>query len=297
MGGITCLGADWPTISSNLRALKTGIQRMQEWDRFETINTRLAAPISGFDVSRRYERKKLRTMGPLSRMAVYATERALSDAGLIDDPLLTQGRMGVAYGSSFGSAEPVLGFAELVTKGSTTQITGTSYLQMMSYTAAINIGLFFGITGRIIPTSSACTSSSHAIGYGAEAISYGMQDVMIVGGADELSVSEAAVFDTLFACSTKNDAPETTPRPFDRDRDGLVVGEGAATLILEEREHARARGATIHAELCGFGTNSDGKHATQPTSGDNDRCFGLGLGGRQITTRGDWLRQRTWHCH
>jgi len=88
---------------------------------------------------------------------------------------------------------------------------------------------------------------------------------MIVGGADELSVAEAAVFDTLFATSTRNDAPETTPRPFDRNRDGLVIGEGAATLVLEEFEHAKARGATIYAEVAGFGTNSDGDHATQPS--------------------------------
>jgi 3-oxoacyl-[acyl-carrier-protein] synthase II len=150
--------------------------------------------------------------------------------------------------------------------GASTKLTGTSYLQMMSQSAAVNIGLFFAITGRILPTSSACTSGSHAIGYGAETIRYGMQDVMIVGGADELSVFEAAVFDTLFATSTQNDAPGTTPRPFDRDRDGLVVGEGAATLILEEFEHAKARGARIHAELVGYGTNSDGNHVTQPSS-------------------------------
>jgi 3-oxoacyl-[acyl-carrier-protein] synthase II len=158
------------------------------------------------------------------------------------------------------------GFAELMMNGVSNKLTGTSYLQMMSHTAAVNVGLFFKITGRILPTSSACTSGSHAIGYGAETIRYGMQDVMIVGGGDELSVFEAAVFDTLFATSTRNDAPETTPRPFDRDRDGLVVGEGAATLILEEYEHAKARGARIHAELVGYGTNSDGNHVSQPSA-------------------------------
>jgi 3-oxoacyl-[acyl-carrier-protein] synthase II len=266
MGGITALGEDWPTIRSHLQAQKTAVRRMPEWDRFESLNTRLAAPINGFDVSRRYDRKKLRTMGPVARMAAYATERALADAELTNDPLLTKGRMGIAYGSSFGSPEAVLGFAELMTRGSSTQLTATNYLQMMSHTAAINIGLLFGITGRILPTSSACTSGSHAIGYGAETIRYGIQDAMIVGGADELSVSEAAVFDTLFATSTRNDAPETTPRPFDRDRDGLVIGEGAATLILEDYQHARARGARIHAELVGYGTNSDGNHVTQPSS-------------------------------
>jgi 3-oxoacyl-[acyl-carrier-protein] synthase II len=277
MGGITALGEDWPTICSNLKANKTAVRPMPEWDRFPTLNTRLAAPINGFDVSRRYDRKKLRTMGAVSRMAAYATERALADAGLTDDKSLRSGRTGIAYGSSFGSPDAVLGFAEMMMTGASAQLTATSYLQMMSHTAAINIGLLFGITGRVIPTSSACTSGSHAIGYGAEAISFGMQDVMIVGGADELSVSEAAVFDTLYATSTRNDAPETTPRPFDRDRDGLVIGEGAATLILEEYERARARGARIHAEVLGYGTNSDGNHVTQPSSETMAIALGLAL--------------------
>jgi len=277
MGGVTALGKDWATIRSNMLAGQTAVRRIPEWDRFDGLNTRLAAPISGFDVSRRYDRKKLRTMGPVSRMAVYATEQALLDAGLSGDRVLTDGRTGIAYGSSFGSHEPVLGFAELMDKGSSSHINGTSYLQMMSHTAAINIGLFFGVTGRIIPTSSACTSGSHAIGYGAEAIRYGLQDVMIVGGADELSVAEAAVFDTLFATSTRNDAPAGTPRPFDRDRDGLVIGEGAATLVLENLDHARSRGARFHAEVVGYGTNSDGSHATQPSPGTMAGALHLAL--------------------
>jgi 3-oxoacyl-[acyl-carrier-protein] synthase II len=129
----------------------------------------------------------------------------------------------------------------------------------------VNIGVFFQLKGRVIPTSSACTSGSQAIGYGYEAIKYGRQTLMLCGGAEELSGPGAAVFDALFATSTRNDQPGLTPRPFDRARDGLVVGEGAATLILEEYEHARARGATIYAEVIGFGCNSDGNHITQPT--------------------------------
>src|SRR5258705_11435793 len=93
-----------------------------------------------------------------------------------------------------------------------------------------------------------------------------MQDMMVAGGAEELCPSQAAVFDTLFATCAHNDEPQRYPRPFDRDRDGLVIGEGAASLVLEEREHALARGATIHAEIVGFGTNSDGSHVTQPSS-------------------------------
>jgi len=266
MGGVTSLGNDWPTIRARFAAGKTGVKRMAEWDRYAGLNTRLAAPVEGFDVEERYDRKKLRTMGPVSRMAVFASEQALGDAGLVGARSLAGGRAGVAYGSSFGSHQAVLGFAQLIMSGASTKLNGTSYVQMMSHTAAVNVGLFFGITGRIVPTSSACTSGSHGIGYAYEMIRYGLQDIMVAGGAEELSVGDAAAFDTLYATSVRNDAPDKTPRPFDRDRDGLVVGEGAATLVLEELDHARARGARIHAEIVGFGTNSDGHHITQPAA-------------------------------
>ncbi len=118
----------------------------------------------------------------------------------------------------------------------------------------------------MIPTISACTAGSQGIGYAYEAIRFGRQTMMLAGGAEELCPSQAAVFDTLFATSQMNDNPERAPRPFDRDRDGLVIGEGACTLVLEELEHARARGATIYAEIIGFATNSDGQHITQPSS-------------------------------
>ncbi len=225
-----------------------------------------AAPVEGFDVDNRYDRRKLRTMGRVARLAVYGTERALADAGLLDNAVLKNGRAGIAYGSSFGSHDAVMGFAEMMTTGRSRHLTSTSYVQMMSHTACVNIGLCFGLTGRIVPTSSACTSGSQAIGYSYEMIRGGIQDIMIAGGAEELSASDAIVFDTLYATSTRNDQPQTTPRPFDKTRDGLVIGEGAATLILEEREHALARGATIYAEIVGYGTNSDGNHITQPAA-------------------------------
>jgi 3-oxoacyl-[acyl-carrier-protein] synthase II len=263
MGGVTALGNDWPTIRAHLIKGETAIRRM-DWDKFEGVNTRLAAPITGFSVDDRWPRKKTRTMGLVAKMAVFATERALADAGLSDDPIVKSGRMGIAYGSSFGSPGPVLGFAELMSSGSSKNLSASSYIQMMSHTAAVNIGLFFGVTGRVIPTSSACTSGSQAIGYAVEAIRWGKADAMIAGGADELDVTQSAVFDTLYATSTQNDTPHLTPRPYDRDRDGLVIGEGAGTFILEEYERAKARGAKIHAELVGFGTNSDGNHVTQP---------------------------------
>ncbi len=216
-------------------------------------------------------------MGGVSRMATYATERALTAAGLIDDPVVRSGRTGVAYGSSFGSPQPYLAFAELMTTGASRKLNATSYIQMMSHTAAVNVGLFFGVTGRTIPTSSACTSGSQAIGYAYETICQGHAEIMLAGGADELDITQAAVFDTLYATSVRNDVPHLTPRPYDTDRDGLVIGEGATTLVLEEYEHARARGAAIRAEIVGFGTNSDGNHATQPQPETMARALRLAL--------------------
>nr|WP_294527586.1 beta-ketoacyl-ACP synthase [uncultured Rhodopila sp.] len=277
MGGVTALGEDWPTIRARLAAGETAVRTMPEWERFSGVNTRLAAPIASFSVTDRYPRKKLRTMGRVSQLAVRATERALEDAGLLDDPLLHGGRTGAAYGSSFGSPDAVLGFYELKQNGASRHLNATNYIQMMSHTAVVNVGLFFGITGRIIPTSSACTSGSQGIGYAYEAIRWNKADIMIAGGAEELDITDAAVFDTLFATSVKNDRPGETPRPFDRDRDGLVIGEGAGTLILEEYEHARARGARIHAEIVGFGTNSDGSHVTQPQAATMQWALRLAL--------------------
>ncbi len=264
MAGVTALGDDWPAIRARLAAGDTAIRTMQAWERFTGVNTRLAAPIADFSFEGRWPRKKTRTMGTVAAMSVLATERALERAGLSDSATVRDGRTGVAYGSSFGSPPPVLGFAELMSQGTSKTLNATSYIQMMSHTTAVNIGMFFGLTGRIIPTSSACTSGSQAIGYATEAIRAGKADIMIAGGAEELDVTQAAVFDTLFATSTRNDRPETTPRPYDRDREGLVIGEGATTLILEERDFALARGATILAEVAGFACNSDGHHVTQP---------------------------------
>ncbi|MBN8198296.1 beta-ketoacyl-ACP synthase [Thalassospira povalilytica] len=265
MAGITALGDDWQTISARMNAGKTGIRRMDEWDGKYDLRTRLAGPVEGFNLKGKFTRKQLRSMGRVAQMSVAATDKALEIAGLRDEKSILQGgRLGIAYGSSFGSTPPVLGFTRLMETGDSNAITATSYIQMMSHTSAVNIGVLYGICGRIIPTSTACTSGSMGIGYAYEAIKYGMQDVMIAGGAEELCPTMVAVFDTLFATSDNNDQPDITPRPYDQNRDGLVIGEGAGTLILEEYEHAVARGATIFGEIVGFASNSDGAHITQP---------------------------------
>lgn len=266
MSGITALGNNWQEIHANMNNKKTGIRVIDAWREIEGLNTLLAGPINDFKLPVHYTRKQTRAMGRVAELATVATEEALKQADLIGANLLTSGNMGIAYGSCSGSTIPLAELTAIYTEKTVKHVTATTYIKSMSHTCAVNIALFFGITGRIIPTSSACTSGSQAIGYAYETIKHGYQDVMIAGGAEELCVSQVAVFDTLYATSQRNSEPHLTPRPFDKDRDGLVIGEGAGTLILEELTHATARGAKIYAELVGFATNCDASHITQPCS-------------------------------
>ncbi len=264
MAGISALGSEWQAIQQAFQAGRSAIRVMPDWSRYTELNTRLGGPVENFQPPSHWTRKQLRSMGRVSQLAVRAAENALADAGLLGERSITDGRMGVACGSSVGSTAEIRAFGNMLLNGVTDDLNANSYVRMMPHTTAANIGIFFELKGRIIPTSSACTSGSQGIGYAYEAIRYGRQDLMLAGGAEELCPSEALVFDALYATSQKNDTPELTPRPYDRDRDGLVIGEGSGMLVLESLEHAQARGARIHAEIVGFGSNSDGTHITRP---------------------------------
>ncbi len=264
MAGISALGSEWQAIQQAFQEGRSAIRIMPDWSRYMELNTRLGGPVENFQPPSHWTRKQLRSMGRVSQLAVRAAENALADAGLLGERSITDGRMGVACGSSVGSTAEIRAFGNMLLNGVTDDLNANSYVRMMPHTTAANIGIFFELKGRIIPTSSACTSGSQGIGYAYEAIRYGRQDLMLAGGAEELCPSEALVFDALYATSQKNDTPELTPRPYDRDRDGLVIGEGSGMLVLESLEHAQARGARIHAEIVGFGSNSDGTHITRP---------------------------------
>jgi 3-oxoacyl-[acyl-carrier-protein] synthase II len=170
----------------------------------------------------------------------------------------------------------------MLLSGPSGSLSANSYIRMMAHTAPVNIGVYFGLRGRVYTTSSACTSGSQGIGYAYEAIKYGHQQMMLAGGCEALCPTEAAVFDTLYATSVRNDEPHLSPRPFDRDRDGLVIGEGSCTLLLEALEHAEARDAKIYAELVGFGSNSDGSHITQPSAETMEVVMRLALEDAQL---------------
>ena len=278
MAGLSPIGMEWKEIRDALRSGRSGVRRIDDWNEVEGLRTRLGAPVSDFSVPADYPRKKIRAMGRVSLLSTRATELALRDADLLDDPVIGSGRTGVSYGSSSGSP-PAMGVyaRQLFTRQTTRGIGANDYLQFMSHTTAANIANFFGVRGRIIPTSSACTSGSQGIGYGYESIRYGRQEVMLTGGAEELARMNAAIFDVLYAASIRNEEPHQTPRPFDVARDGTVVGEGAGCLVLEELEHACARGARIHAEIVGYGTNCDGRHLTNPDPEGMEQAMRQGL--------------------
>jgi 3-oxoacyl-[acyl-carrier-protein] synthase II len=274
-GALSALGNEWSEIFAHLKSYKNCVRYMSDWDKYERMNTRLAAPVD-FEMPD-LPRKKTRSMGRVAIMAVLSAENALQCSGLAGSPELTNGRCGVAYGSSMGNIDALMGFYDMLVKFDSKKLTATTYIRSMPQTCAANIELYYGLTGRLITTNTACTSGSQAIGFSYEAIQNGIQDIMIAGGADELSPADAAVFDILFAASTKNETPHLTPAAYDKNRDGLVVGEGAATLILEEYEHAIKRGAHIYAELIGFGTNTDGTHITQPNQSTMAQAIRLAL--------------------
>ncbi len=265
-GALSPLGHTWQDVRAHLHSGKNAVRLTPEWTKYRGLNTYLSAPAAPFSLPAHYDRKRTRSMGRVSLMATRASELALEQSGLLGDALLKSGRIGVAYGSSAGTPDAAANFVRMIDSFSTDGINANTYIKMMSHSAAVNIGVFFGLTGRVVTTSSACTSGSQGIGYAYEMVSSGRQIAMVAGGGEELHVTSAAVFDTLFAASVKNDTPELTPRPFDKQRDGLVLGEGACTFVIEEYEHAKSRGAAIIAEIVGFGTNSDGTHVTQPNS-------------------------------
>jgi len=258
------IGNDLKTATASLREGRHGIVTMPEWAAVQSLSTRLAGIAR--DVPLEYPRKKVRSMGRVALLATYATERAIADAGLPPEAVSSPD-VGMAYGSTHGSSSALEGFCRsLFERGGIQGIASSAYLKFMSNTCAVNLAQFFGIRGRVMSTCSACTSASHAIGYGYEAIRAGYHDLMVCGGAEEMHFSHAAIFDILYATSTHyNDRPGEGSRPFDTARDGLVVAEGAGTLILESEERVKARGARVYGEIVGFGTSCDGQHVTMPS--------------------------------
>jgi 3-oxoacyl-[acyl-carrier-protein] synthase II len=282
---ITPLGHTPDEIFKNLLGGVSGVKPLRADDLLDRyIHSRVFGAVD-YPIDYDFDRKYRKTMGPVAYYACQVCKKALEDAGL-DSAFISSGRLGVAFGSTHGSPTVQRSIYEKFFSQSNSayaSIGAVDYLKSMVHTTAVNITKMFGITGRVISSSTACTTSSQSIGLGYEMVKYGIQDAMLCGGADEYDTTTVAVFDNLLACSTAyNDTPDRTPRPFDRDRDGLVVGEGAGALLLEEYEHAKRRNAPIIGEVIGFSSNNNGGDLILPNILGISETIRIGLENAQI---------------
>jgi 3-oxoacyl-[acyl-carrier-protein] synthase II len=261
------LGHTLAALREGLLSGKSGIRRMPGWEQLDGLRTRVGAPCDGIDINE-IPRKFARTMGRVGLLAALSVRDAVADAGLSRD-VVASPDCGVAYGSTVGSTAAQEEFLRpILNDRSIRGLLASSYLQFMSHTCAANIALMFGCKGPIIASCTACTSGSQGVGIAYEQVRFGRAPICLGGGAEELHILHAGIFDIMRATSAGYaDTPERTPRPFDRKRDGLVVGEGAACLVMEEYEHAKRRGARVYAEIIGYGQGCNGTH---PTNSDPD---------------------------
>ena len=262
MSAITPIGHGRDPI---VHSLQDGVSGIKPLRAEEFLSPYIHSKVYGtvdYPVEYDFKRNHRKTMGPVAYYACQVAKEALEQSGLTEE-FITSGRLGVAFGSIHGSPTVQRNiyriFFGATDKKAVREIGAVDYLKSMVHTTAVNITKMFGITGRVISSGTACTTSSQSIGYGYESVKFGMQDAMLCGGADEYDTTTVAVFDNLLACSTAfNETPQKTPRPFDKERDGLVVGEGAGAVLLEEYEFARKRGANILGEVIGFACNNNG---------------------------------------
>jgi len=264
MGALTPVGNDVPTYWKNLVAGVSGAAPITRFDA-ERFRTRLACEVKGLDINDYIPRQEARKMDPFTQYAVIAADEAMKDAGFGADTLDLD-KAGVIWGSGIGGLktfeDEVTNFAE---NGKNPRFNPFFIPKMIADSASGVLSIRYGFRGPTFITVSACASATNALIDAYNYIRLGMMNVCISGGS-EAAVTSAGVggFNALKALSERNDSPETASRPYDLDRDGFVLGEGGAALILEEYEHAKARGAKIYAEMIGGGMSSDAYHITAP---------------------------------
>lgn len=273
MGIYSPIGNSLQSVADALINNRSGIRMLPEWSQIQGLGCHLGGVVDLPD-PKRFPRRVRRTMGKLAMLGALAGDDAVTHAGL-DKNILSSPRTGVSMGSTTGSPSGLeTFFSDYISSKSIEQTEGTLFMKVMSHTVAANTAAALGIRGRLNSPCSACASSTQAIGDGFEAIRNDSQDVMLCGGAEELYPTTTGVFDILHAASRSyNDSPDSSPRPFDADRDGLVISEGAAVLVLEELEHAKKRGANILGEVLGYATNCSANHMTNPDSDSMAMCM------------------------
>ena len=263
LGVISPVGNDVNTTWSNLVAGKSGVGPISHFDASQ-FETRFAAEVKGFDPAALLGRKEARRMDRFTQLAVVAAQQALEDSGLPITPDNTL-RIGVVIGSGVGGIGTIVSEVQTMRDKGITRVSPFMVPMMLPDTAPGQVAITFGIRGPTLSVVSACATGTNAIGEAAEWIRHGRVDAAVTGSAEAGIVPLAlAGFNVMNALSRRNDAPQQASRPFDKDRDGFVCGEGAGMLILEEYEHAQARGAKIYAEVVGYGSTADAYHITAP---------------------------------
>ena len=262
IGMVTPLG---PDVASNWDALvhgRSGITRITKFDP-SPYETQIAGQIPDFDATKYMDRKEARRTDRFTHLGVAAASQALTDAKL--DKIPDAERVGTAIGTGVGGLETLIDQVVLMEQRGPSRLSPFLVPMLMANAASAQISMQFGLKGPSLTHVSACASSSHAIGESGEIIRRGQADVMVTGGS-EAAVLPLAIgaFSNMHAMSRRNDDPQGASRPFDKDRDGFVLSEGAAVVILEEREHALTRGAQIYGELVGYGATADAYHITSP---------------------------------
>jgi len=263
LGLITPLGKDVKTTWQNLLKGESGISRISRFDP-SPLPVQIAGEIKGFDPTERLDTKLVKRTERFSQYALWATIEAVEDAKLNFDSL-NKDNVGVVIGSGMGGLETwEIEHEKFLSRGPS-RVSPLLIPIMIPDMAAGQVSIFYGIRGPNFATVSACASGAHAIGESFRLIKRGDADVMIAGGTEApVTAFCIAAFSNMRALSRRNDEPEKASRPFDRDRDGFVVSEGAGIVIMEELEHALRRGAKIYGELSGYGTSGDGYHMTAP---------------------------------
>src|SRR6478672_928466 len=285
MGVVSCLGNDAATVTAALRDLRPGIRFIPEYAELGLRSQ--VAGVPEIDLEAQIDRKLKRFMGDAAAYAYVSMRDALADAG-IDDATLHDARTGVIAGSGGGSPQWQIETGDLLRNRGVRKIGPYMVPRTMSSTVSAALATAFGIRGVSYSISAACATSAHCIGAAADMIRHGMQDIVLAGGGEEVHWGMTSQFDAMGALSTHhNETPLTASRPYDVGRDGFVIAGGGGMLVLEDYEHAKARGARILAELVGYGVTSDGVDMVAPSGEGAVRCMRMAMAG--VDTPIDYL--------
>ncbi len=271
LGAVSCIGNDQAEILESLRAGRSGISANESFQEMG-MRSQVAGAVD-IDLKERIDRKILRFMGDSAAYAYISMQQAIEDAGLSEEHVSNL-RTGLIASSGGASSREIVRAADVLRDRGVRKIGPYAVTKTMSSSISACLATPFKIKGLNYSLTSACATSAHCIGVGAEQIQWGKQDIIFAGGGEELDWTLACLFDGMGALSSKyNDAPETASRPYDATRDGFVIAGGGGMVVLEEFEHAKARGAKIYGELVGFGATSDGADMVAPSGEGAERCM------------------------